>query len=120
MANSLDYRERAMELLEEGKSQTEVSELLGVGRKTIGAWQKRQESGSLETSYPSRRGAYHIDKEAIKAHLEKEPDAHLSELASVAGGTTQGVRHALKRMGITRKKRRLSTVNEMKAKEQVI
>lgn len=118
MANSLDYRERAMELLEEGKSQTEVAELLAVNRKTLYEWKQR--GGELGTSYPSRRGAYHIDKEAIKAHLEKEPDAHLSELASVAGGTTQGVRHALKRMGITRKKRRLSTVNEMKAKEQVI
>jgi len=104
MAYSLDYRERAMGLLTEGKSQTEVAELLGVGRKTVGEWKKRQESGHLGTNYPSSRGAYIINEEAIRAHLDQQPDAYLSELAAVAGGTVQGIRHALKRMGITRKK----------------
>lgn len=118
MAYSMDLRKRAMELLEAGKSQTEISELLGINRKTLYEWKQRD--GELGTWYPSRRGAYHIDEAAIKAHLEKEPDAYLSELATVAGGTAQGVRHALKRMGITRKKRQLSTSNEMKAKEQLI
>ena len=102
MAYGIDYRKRAMELLAEGKSQAEVAELLGVNRKTLYEWKKRD--GDLETRYPSRRGAYHIDEEAIKTHLAERPDAHLSELAAVAGGTTQGIRHALKRMGITRKK----------------
>jgi transposase len=120
MAYSLDYRERAMELLEEGKSQTEVSELLGVGRKTVGAWKKREEAGILGTNYPAKRGAYRIDEAALKAHLEEHPDAYLSELAEVAGGTAQGVRHALKRMGITRKKRHLSIESGMRLNGKAI
>jgi excisionase family DNA binding protein len=75
MGYSKDYRKRAMELLEEGKSQTEVAELLGLNRRTLYEWKKREEAGCLGTSYPSRRGAYRINEAAIKAHLEKEPDA---------------------------------------------
>ena len=118
MAYSLDYRNRAMELLGEGKSQTEVAELLGIGRKTVGSWKKREEAGNLGTSYPSRRGAYYINEEAIKAHLAEKPDAYLSELAEIAGGTVQGIRHALKRMGIRRKKRhqRTESVTKINAK----
>ena len=104
MAYSLDYRKRALELLEEGKSCSEVSELLGVDRKTLYSWRKRNEAGQLGASYPSKRGAYKLDEAAIKTHLKKHPDAYLSELAGVAGGSVQGVRHALKRMGVTRKK----------------
>jgi transposase len=117
MAYSVDYRKRAMELLAEGKSQTEVSELLGVNRKTLYEWKKRE--GDLATRYPASRGAYHISEEAIRAHLKEKPDAYLSEIAAVAGGTAQGVRDALKRMGITRKKRHSSTKNETKRNDKV-
>ena len=111
-AYGVDYRKRALELLAEGKSQTEVAEVLGVNRKTLYEWQKRD--GDLETRYPARRGAYHLDEAAIKAQLDEQPDAHLSELAAGAGGTPQGRRHALKGRGMTRKKRHHSMVNVMK------
>ena len=78
-------------------------------------WKQRE--GDLATRYPARRGSYHINEEAIKAHLAKEPDAYASELAVVAGGTAQGVSDALKRMGITRKKRHHRIVNAMKKNE---
>jgi transposase len=120
MAYSKDYRKRALELLGEGQSCRAVSETLGIDRKTLYTWKKRNEEGQLGASYPKRRGAYRINEAAIKAHLEEHPDAYLAELAVVAGGSTHGVRHALKRMGITRKKRPLSIVNEMNLNDMTI
>jgi transposase len=120
MAYGIDYRKRAVELLGEGQSCQAVSEILGIDRKTLYSWKKRNEAGCLGTSYPAKRGAYRIDEAALKAHLEEHPDAYLAELAVIAGGSTHGVRHALKRMGIRRKKRHLSIGNEMKSNDRLI
>lgn len=120
MAYSLDYRKRAIELLEEGSSVQELSKMLGVDRKTLYNWKKREERGELETNYPARRGAYRINEAALKAHIEEHPDAYLAELAVIAGGSVEGVRHALKRLGITRKKRHLSTVSVMNSNDKAI
>jgi transposase len=118
MAYGIDYRKRAIELLAEGQSCQAVSEILGIDRKTLYNWKNRNEAGCLGTSYPAKRGAYRIDEAELKAHLEEHPDAYLAELAGIAGGSTHGVRHALKRLGISRKKRHPSTESEMKINEQ--
>jgi len=54
MAYSFDYRKRAIELLEEGSSVQELSKMLGLDRKTVYDWKKREERGELETTYPAR------------------------------------------------------------------
>lgn len=114
MAYSLDLRERAIALLEEGKSSREVGEVLGISDRTVLIWKKRHNEGRLAAHYPASRRAYHINDEALQAHLKTHPDAYLEELAEVAGGTPQGILHALKRLNITRKKRPRSIGKEMK------
>ena len=56
MAYSLDMRQRALELLKEGKTKTEVSKMLGVGRTSLLRWEKRESRGELAASYPKERG----------------------------------------------------------------
>lgn len=114
MAYSLDFRERALALVDEGRSYSDVSRLMGVQRKTVSEWKQRRDQGQLAVSYPKRRGAYKINETALKAELKKRPDAYLAELASVAGGSEQGIRHAMKRLNITRKKRPRTTKKETK------
>ena len=41
MTYSMDYRERALELLESGEDHKSVSKLLKVGVTTLRAWQNR-------------------------------------------------------------------------------
>ncbi|MEZ4606656.1 MAG: IS630 transposase-related protein [Deinococcales bacterium] len=120
MSYDLDLRKRAIVLIEEVVSVANVSRVLGVSEYAIRDWKKRHAQGCLAAQYPKRRGAYHIQEEALKAHLQEKPDAYLSELAEVAGGTSQGVSHALRRLGITRKKRHQNTENEMRRKEKHI
>ena len=114
MAYSLDLRQRAIVLLGTGQSARAVGAVLGVSERTVVGWKKRQAEGRLAAAYPASRGAYHIDDEALKAHLKAHPDAYLEELAAVAGGTAQGIRDALKRLNITRKKRPRNTGKEMR------
>lgn len=104
MAYSLDLRQRAIALLDCGRSAREVGEVLGIHDRTVSGWKKRHGEGRLAAAYPASRGAYRIDDAALKAHLKEHPDAYLSELAEVAGGTSQGIRDAIKRLGISRKK----------------
>ncbi|MEM7621505.1 MAG: IS630 transposase-related protein [Pseudomonadota bacterium] len=81
MAYSLDLRKRAVALLDEGKSTKEIGELLGVSDRSVLYWKKRDEEGRLATHYPKSRGAYTIDDEVLKEHLETHPDAYLKYLA---------------------------------------
>jgi transposase len=114
MAYDLDLRKRAVELLGMGHSCRMVGELLGVSQWTVSGWKRRHKADRLAATYPKRRGAYRIKDEALIAHLEAHPDAYTRELAHVAGGTAQGIRDAMKRLGITRKKRLRSTANGTK------
>jgi transposase len=120
MAYSPDIRERALALLNEGHSLRAVEAMLRVHNRTLSNWKKRAGEGRLGVSYPRSRGAYRINDEALKAHLKTHPDAYLKELAAVAGGTAQGIRDALKRLGISRKKRHRSTESGTKKREQPI
>lgn len=81
-----------------------VGEMLGVSQWTVSDWKQRHKAGQLAAMYPKSRGAYKINDKALIVHLEQHPDAYAEELAKVAGGTAQGIRDAMKRLGITRKK----------------
>jgi excisionase family DNA binding protein len=118
MSYSLDLRERAIALLNTGYSLRAVAELLGVHNRTVSHWKKRAAEGRLPPAYPRKRGAYRINDEALEAHLKSHPDAYLQELAAVAGGTAQGIRDALKRLGISRKKRPHATKSATRRRGQ--
>lgn len=119
MAYGLDMRERAMELVDEGRSYCETGEMLGVSWWTVSNWHKRHKDGRLAAEYPTQRGSYTINDDALVKHLEEHPDAYAKELAEVAGGTAQGIRDACKRLGITRKKRHHNTGSVMKKSGQL-
>ena len=114
----MDYRERALELLESGKNHKSVSKLLKVGVTTLRAWQKRKASGRLAAEYPKVRGGYKVDDEKLKAYVAQHPDAYQSEIAQAIGSKATSVCEALKRLGITRKKRLRNTENGTKQSAQ--
>jgi transposase len=77
----------------------------------------RNETGSLAARKVKTRRRK-IDLEKLKQAIEKKPDAYLKELATLFNCKLQSVFYALKRNKITYKKRRLSTLNAMRKKEQ--
>lgn len=104
MAYSLDMRQRALELLKEGKTKKEVSKMLGVGRTSLLRWEKRELKGKLAATYPKIRGGFRVDDEKLKAYVSEHPDAYQAEIAEAIGAKENTVCKALKRLKIGRKK----------------
>lgn len=120
MAYSLDMRQRALDLLEEGKSKIEISRMLGVSKTSILRWKKRASRGELAAIYPKQRGGFRVDDEKLKAYVAQNPDAYQAEIAEAIGAKENTVCRALKRLKITRKKRLHSIEKEMKKSEVLI
>ena len=104
MAYSLDMRQRALELLKEGKTKKEVSKMLGVGRTSLLRWSKRESKGKLAATYPKTRGGFRVYDEKLKAYVRENPDAYQAEIAEAIGAKENTVCKALKRLKLSRKK----------------
>jgi transposase len=107
MAYSKDLREKVMEYRGKGHTQEETSRIFGVSVSAIKDWEKKvAETGSVVKKELNRTYRKYED-EKMRELIASEPDLYLYEIAErFAGGTVGGVRDALKRLGITRKKRR--------------
>ena len=62
------------------------------------------------------RGFRTIDPEMLKAYVAEHPDAYQSEMAEAFGCSESGIRDALRRYKITRKKRQLVTRSRISKK----
>lgn len=111
---SVDLRERVLNYLEMNPDKKAASHLFQVGIATIHRWVARKKlTGNVQ---PLRRKyAYKkIDDEKLIEYVQTHPDHFLSEIAKHFGLTLQAIFYALKRLKITRKKRRHSIKREMK------
>lgn len=106
MAYSEDYRKRVNEYLDEGHTWTEAQKVFKISTTAISRWRKKyKETGEVKDA-PPRRTFKKLEPEKLKGYVEKHPDAYLKEIGEVFGCSDTAVRKALKRLGITRKKRR--------------
>ena len=119
---SYDLRQKALSAIEQGHSIVEVSGLLGIGQSTLFAWRKRlRDNGSLAARQGYQTGHSHIitDWEKFRAFANPHGDktqAHMAQLWDAPIGEDT-IGRALKRIGVTRKKRAMPTANEMKPSE---
>jgi len=113
MAYSEDYRKRVLEYLEEGHSWAEVRSTFKISNTAISSWRKKyKETGEIK-DVPRRRKAFKkLDPEKLKEYVKEHPDAYQKEIGEVFGCSDVAVGKALKRLGITRKKRPSDTVNK--------
>ena len=107
MAYSKDLREKVLAHRAKGHTQEETSRIFGVSVSAIKDWEKIvAETGSVAKAELNRTFRKY-DDEKMRELIASEPDLYLYEIAErFEGGTVGGVRDALKRLGITRKKRR--------------
>ncbi|MDE6020105.1 MAG: transposase [Ruminococcus sp.] len=116
MSYSIDLRERVVKYRLGGHTIKETCEVFGVGNYAVSKWVKQyKETGDLSNK-PLNRGFKKIDPEKLKAYISAHPDAYQREIAEVFGCSAEAIRKALKRLGITRKKRRSDTMNKKKNK----
>ena len=106
MSYSQDFRKRVIEYRREGHTQKETRDVFKVSTVTISTWEKKlREEGTLEKK-PLNRQPRKLDSDRLKAYIEAHPDAYLREIAAEFGSCETAVTYALRRLKITRKKRR--------------
>ena len=78
-----------------------------------------EETGTLDKK-ALHRSFRKIDPEKLKAYVAEHPDAYQSEMAEAFGCSESGIRDALRRHKITRKKRLSATRSRIGKKQRHI
>lgn len=105
MSYPTKYRERTIEYRQAGHTLEETHQIFKVSRSTIQKWEKQlKETGNLEKK-ELHRSYRKINPEKLKPYVKGHPDAYQSEMAEAFGCSESGIRDALQRHKITRKKR---------------
>jgi transposase len=103
------FRKRTIEYRQSGHTLKETSKAFKVSISAIEEWEKKlKERGNLENKALSRPHKK-IDPEKLRAYVEEHPDAYQREMAEEFDCSVTAIQKALKRIGITRKKRQLNT-----------
>lgn len=120
MANpySEDLREKAIGLLDDGRSVYEVEKLLGIGKSSLYLWLKRRrEAGTIASKKDWRKGHSHKikDLETFKKFVHENQGLTALAMAEKWGDISpKTVCKWLHRIGFTRKKRSTDTKSGVK------
>ena len=114
-----DRRQKVLDAINSGNRKSHVSRLFNISRNTIDLWLKQQEAtGSITAKRQDRRGpqAKITDWEQFRTFAQKHGHLTQQDMAQlwVEPITDRTIGKALKRIGLTRKKRPMATGNEMK------
>ena len=105
MSYDIKYRKRTIEYREEGHTLVETSEVFKVSITTIKRWIKKyKETGELKDQ-PTKRKHKKIDPDLLKAYVAANPDAYQHEMAKEFNCCRKAIWQALRKHGITLKKR---------------
>jgi transposase len=116
MAYSIDLRKKVIEYLARGHTQRETSAVFCINLSTVNKWsQQYEKTGNLEDKKPIRKFKK-LNPEKLRDYVNENPDAYLKEIGEAFGCSDMAVHKALKRLGITRKKRPNSTANKGRSK----
>jgi transposase len=104
MSYDIKYRKRAIEYWNEGHSKRATAIVFKVNPSTLQNWKTQlKETGSLEPK--KRRETWRkVNPERLAKYVEEYPDAYLKEIAEEFNCTPEGIRYALQRLKISRKK----------------
>ena len=114
---SNDLRRKVINLINQGKKQTEISELLSIDKATIFRWNKRaKEVGNADfKGYHNNSDKIKIRPERLEKIIKSNPSLTLSEMAIRVGGVSDvTVMNCLKKAGYSFKKSHGYTKNEMR------
>jgi transposase len=116
MSYSKDLREKVMEYLESGYTQREARDTFGISLSAINKWHMLYITTGEITDKKRENKPKKLPPDKLKAYVHEHPDAYLQEIAQAFGCTDTAVSNALRKHGITRKKRRYATVSKTPSK----
>ena len=104
---SNDLRKKVINLINQGKKQTEISELLSIDKATIFRWNKRaKEFGNADfKGYHNNSDKIKIRPERLEKIIKSNPSLTLAEMAIKIGNVSDvTVMNCLKKAGYSFKK----------------
>lgn len=115
---SYDLRTKAIEAVKRGEGKTAVCRTLQISRNTLDLWLKRElATGDYQAVTGFQTGNRHkiTDWERFRAFVQQHGGKTQGEMARLWGDnvTQQNISDALKKLGISRKKRHTATKNGM-------
>ena len=117
MAYSVDLRMKAVKhYLGSGHTFAQTGKIFGVSATSVRNWVIQYEETGDVSNKPLERKAKKLDPEKLRACVREHSDATKQEIAYEFGCSNQAVSKALKRLGITRKKKRGATKSGMRTK----
>ncbi len=102
MRCSSDLRKRVLDYVRGGGSKAAAARRFQVSRASVYNW--LQAPDGLAYQRPGPRHPRRLDWEALRAHVRQEPDRTQKERARHFGVSRHCIWHALRQMGVTRKK----------------
>ena len=126
MANpySYDLRQKVLQAIElDGMKKSEAAQIFQISRNTIDLWLKRRaETGDYQAkpTQPPGNGHKITDWEKFRAFAAQHGDKTQVEMAELWEGqiSARTISRALHKIGFTRKKRRMVTLNAMKRSDK--
>jgi len=104
-----------MEYLDEGHTWSQAQEAFKISTTAINSWRRKyKETGECKNVTPPRK-AKKLDAEKLRSYVKKHPDAYLKEIGEAFGCSDTAVHKALRRLGITRKKRQSGIANKSRS-----
>ena len=105
MYKSVDLRKSAVQYYLKGHTLEQTAEVFGVSKSAVCEWvHLYRETGNLNNK-PLHRSFKKIDPEQLQKYIKEHPDDTQKEIAEAFGCSAQAISKALKRNGITRKKK---------------
>ncbi len=103
MTYGVDFREKVVRFVHDGGGQAEAARHFDISLWSVRDWLARKDLQPQQKGVPRQRK---LDKDALKVRVRDNPDATLQEHAMHCGVDRSVIGKTLKRMKITRKKRR--------------
>ena len=107
MAYSKDLRTRVLDFIKAGGKKVQAASHFNVCRATVFNWLAQPDDH--QPHRPGPKSSYKFDRQQLREEIQQQPDRLLKELAASRGVSVNTISHALKKMGITRKKKRCTT-----------
>jgi len=115
---SNDLRTKAITAVKRGEGKTAVSRMFNISRNTLDLWLKRkEETGSYQATTHFQKGCRHkiTDWQRFREFAQKHGGKTQAQMAKLWGEdvTQQNISNALRKIGLSRKKRPMATENEI-------
>lgn len=115
---SHDLRQKAIAAVKRGEGKTAVSRLLNISRNSLDLWLKRAEqTGDCQAITHYQPGCRHkiTDWSRFREFVQQHGDKTQGQLATLWGDnvTQQNISDALRKIGVSRKKRLMGIKNGM-------